>query len=79
MHTNSITLIKLQEYNTLYTLGATVTYDCIWVRDEMREARQYIYDYAIQPLEQYRDVITTRIWHTFLELSNIVNDINSVR
>ena len=56
-----------------------MTYDCIWVRDEMREARQNIYDYAIQSLEQYRDVITTRILHTFLELSNIVNDINSVR
>ena len=56
-----------------------MTYDCIWVRDELREAKQHIYDYAIQPLEEYRDVITTRIWHTFLEFNNIVNDINSVR
>lgn len=55
-----------------------MTYDCIWARDELRHAKQHIYEYALEPLQKYREVIATRVWHTFLELENIVDDIEAV-
>ena len=71
-------LFSPQEYDTLYTLGATVTYDCIWVREELRNARQNIHDHGLEPLEDFRDIVVTRVFNTWLELDNIVQETRQV-